>query len=92
MNGDLIPRHLIFNHDYFLVQPILLLHYNVGKCSVSCYLLLGLGEHRCMLGLFSLQARILDPRHGVKVLPACDLTRLRVSLHRNLLERVLGGR
>ena len=44
-----------------------------------------------MLGLFSLQTRILDPRHIVEVLPARDLTRLRVSLHRNLLERVLGG-
>ena len=92
MNGYLISRHLIFNHYYFLVQPSLLLHYNIGPSSSTRYLLLGLGENRCMLGLFSLQTRILDPRHIVEVLPARDLTRLRVSLHRNLLERVLAGR
>ena len=49
-------------------------------------------KYRCVLGLFSLQTRILDACHGVEVLPTCDLARLRVSLHRNLLERAMAGR
>ena len=91
MHGDLISRHLVLDHDYFLVQPILLLHYNIGRRCRSLQLLLGLVKYRCMLGLFSLQTRILDPSHRVEVLPTCDLTRLCISLHRNLLEGAVGG-
>lgn len=71
--------------------PVLLLQYEIGRRRVPCKLFLRLGKHRSVLRLLGLQAWVVKSGHSVEILPARDLTRLRISLHCNLLETVLSG-